>query len=726
MKSEKVVQNSLLIILFFLMIIILITSLTAMPHSDIAARSSITMIMICIAGIIIFTMIFNLIYSFCVNVGVRKYVVSIFAVFAVIITGQILMVRYINARPIEDLNLVTRMAVNLCSGGTFTEDLAYFGMYTNNIPYTIYLNLIYKAFFKFGITDYTLAGSLLGIFSLDVSLLFTALIINKVKGKPASLACVIVSAFNPAMYIWGMFFYTTIISIMFLMCAVYILMTIDKGRKVIILLKFFCLGIVLYIGTQIRATTIFSLIALIICVTAALPSIYKCIRNEKKYKHILTYFLGAALCIGAVLLCRNVYGMLEDKYIDADYTNQEFPPTHWIMMGLTGIGSYNYEDEMQTLSLQTKQEKLDFTKEEIKRRIEELKINGLFKLAYEKIKYTWSDGTNDYPVILRASNHYTGFNKYVLGDRRETTIIYFQVFHVVLIWFAVLGIISQFLYYKSIFEALPSFVLLGGIGFHIIWEANPKYSLNFMFSLLYLSILGLFFLYEQIGKLQKLRQIKYTYNIIMAVGFVLSIIALIVMYVPFTKEERQFSDTVSGQIVNSSDSIDSFYSSNQVLEQTFCADRKFNTVSIFMGNPNGSEEAVYKIELLNDQGKVLNSTEIDGKDNSETKKILDINVGNIVPDGKAEYKIKINPVIADNENKLLFYFDSYDGYDLYYDGELTYNNQSLGRDLGFSASMQYNGNIISSKLYILSALILLIFEACLCLLVNKDIFYRKI
>lgn len=719
MKTEKLVQRSLLVILFLFMIIILGTSFTSMTHSGIAARSKITMIMIGLAGIIIFTLIFNIVYRFCVKADKNKYLTGIIAAFAVIIAGQLLMVKYINARPIEDLNLVTRMAVYLLSGSTFTEELSYFGMYTNNIPFTIYLSLIYKALLKIGIADYTLAGSLLGIFALDASLLFTALIINKMKGRTASLACVIVSAFNPAMYIWGMFFYTTIVAIMFLNCAVYIGMTLNSGSKPVIFFKFFCLGIVLFIGTQIRATTIFSLIALAICAFAAAPSIYKSIRSEKRYRYIFTYLIGAALCLAAVLICKNTYSILENKYIEADYSDQEFPPTHWIMMGLAGSGSYNYEDEMQTLSLPTKQEKLDFTKAEIKRRIEELKLNGLVKLAYEKIKYTWSDGTNDYPVILRASNHYTSFNKFVLGDKREPAIIYFQIFHVVLIWFAILGIVYLFLYSKSIFEALPAVVLLGGIGFHIIWEANPKYSLNFMFCLVYLSILGMFFLFEQIKKFNKNQIVKYTYNVLMAAGVILSVIILIVMYKPFTKEVGQLSDTVSGQIVNSSDSIEDFYNKNEALVQTFSADRSFNTVSIFMGNPNQSTDTVYKFELLDELGNVLSSSEIDGKSNTETKKILDIYVGDIKSENKAEYSIQITPVLSDAENKLLFYFDSYDDYDLYYDGELIYNNQSIGRDLGFSVSRVYNGSIMSSKLYIILALIFITFEVCLCLLVNR-------
>ena len=71
----------------------------------------------------------------------------------------------------------------------------------------------------------------------------------------------------------------------------------------------------------------------------------------------------------------------------------EYPVTHWIMMGLKGLGHYNLKDSQYTESFPTKAEKQEANIEEIKNRIKDFGIPGLASHIASKTVWTWEDGT---------------------------------------------------------------------------------------------------------------------------------------------------------------------------------------------------------------------------------------------------------------------------------------------------------------------------------------------
>lgn len=75
------------------------------------------------------------------------------------------------------------------------------------------------------------------------------------------------------------------------------------------------------------------------------------------------------------------------------YEKYEYPVTHWLMMGLKGLGKYDEHDDYYTRSFPSKKEKQDANIKVIKERIKDYKFSGLYEHMIEKAVWTWQDGT---------------------------------------------------------------------------------------------------------------------------------------------------------------------------------------------------------------------------------------------------------------------------------------------------------------------------------------------
>ena len=98
--------------------------------------------------------------------------------------------------------------------------------------------------------------------------------------------------------------------------------------------------------------------------------------------HIGTLVVSFILTLVVISGVYNVLGVI-------DYTQQdryEFPVTHRIMMGLGETGEYCEDDYQSTVSLESKQEKLEMHKQEIARRITSRNISEWIDFIKEECK----------------------------------------------------------------------------------------------------------------------------------------------------------------------------------------------------------------------------------------------------------------------------------------------------------------------------------------------------
>ena len=178
---------------------------------------------------------------------------------------------------------------------------------------------------------------------------------------------------------------------------------------------------------------------------------------------------------------KNKFGITEemkDKY--------EFPPTHWIMMGL-GYGGFSQEDVDRTKSFDTYKEREKFNKREIKSRIENYGFLGLVNhLFSDKVIRTFGSCTlagGDY--VGHKPFHKNGIFTRLFslhGDLRPIGLTFSWIYYIFItlgILFSAIGSLRK--------KKMPTNqkLLAGRISifaiffFMLIWECNSRYLLAF-------------------------------------------------------------------------------------------------------------------------------------------------------------------------------------------------------------------------------------------------------
>lgn len=692
---EKTSIKLIAILSFIFILIALMGSIFHIPHLVLLSDNMFYVVMLELIGVFFLIILFKSLYSITFSFPAKYDCIFAVSCFAIITIVQIVIIKYFEIRPIEDLNKVTNMAIDLVNGKKFTNDNTYFSMYTNNIPFTLYLSKYYKLMIHLGVRNYTMAGSLLGVFAINASLFITSLILKEIRNRKTALFFLVINVFNPLIYIWGIFFYTTVIAIPFMMLSIYLIIKMVKEKRFVYLcIETFVLTVVLYIGTQIRATTSFVLIAALLFILLKLPRSHFTRDNVLfGIKKLLSTIIISFLCF---VFLSNSYQSQLAQSMDADYSQTAFPPTHWIMMGLRDNGGFNWEDEQSTLSFSSTEDKVQFNKEEIQNRLNDLGVRGLIDLAVQKLIYTWSDGSHDYPVIMRACHNYTNFHKYILGDKRDAFLLYCQIFNITLLLFLCIRSINLFRHGRFSLDMILYLTLFGGILFHLLWEANPKYSLNFM-------MLIVFLVSDTMVDLFSAKQLTHYFNKAFSVigggSILITALIAILLYPRFTKDTIPFQDMVQGQLVSNKDII---HDMNQgyYFYQSFYTGRAFNNMAIQVKNTSSSLDGVYQLELLNENQTVLYSTRFSPKKQDQLE-VIEFNFDTILPAKATTYYLKVSSDEVTPDQSIVFCMANKQGYDVFPHGSLFINGKETTGDLAFSVKEKQNTTYTSPLSYFL-------------------------
>lgn len=722
MKQHVIEKISIKIISTFLFIFLAIVLFGAIFHAPQLIQLENKMfyfILLLLVGVFFFLFFVKILYHFVMNTPTKYQMALGMVCFALIFVLQMIVIKVFEIRPIEDLDKVTNMAIDIINGKKFTYDNTYFGMYTNNIPFTIYLSKYFKVLIHLGFRNYVMAGSLLGVLSLDFGLLFTSLILKEIKNAKTSILFLVFNVFNPLIYLWGTFFYTTIIAIPFMMLALYLVITLNKSTNPIVFcFKIILLSASLYIGTQIRATTIFVFIATVIVWIIKLTSYT--FDKATIVRIIQKLSLGVLISFCCIFFLSTNYKHMQDNVMDADYSQTSFPPSHWIMMGLQGKGGYNWNDEVNTFKRPTREDKRSFTKRQIHKRIDYLGITGLSKLTVNKLIFNWSDGSHDYPVIMRASHNYTRLHKYVFGEKRELIILYCQIFNVIILSFALLKMLHLIKKENSSKSLVLYITLFGCFLFHLLWEANPKYSLNFIMLVMLIAIDSMEEIFCLEGVSQGMNRIISGFG---AIFTLLTLILSFVLYPYFTKDTIAFKDMVQGQIVANRDRITDI-NQGASLYQSFCTGRPFNNITIQASNNSSSTKAVYQFYLL-DENKVPIYSSNFSTTMKDKVEYISFDFDTVKPNATHTYYIKIASDHVKAKDSVDFRMSGRPGYDVFPHGELTINDRSFDGDLAFTVSDNYKSSFTSTSLYLIVILIILMSEIVIFIYYRRQLQINK-
>lgn len=416
----------------------------------------------------------------------RRNMIIIIAVYlSIFAVVQIIFAERLRFQPMFDLGNTFNGAINWLQKGSLAECQEYFYYFPNNIGLMCVFRFIFGIVSIFGIHDYYMVASCMGAASMIAMMWAVIAVCRKLFDDKTALRAMFLMLFILPFYIYAAVFYSDVMSVFAMPLIVFFCL---KGMESEILWKkilfFLFMGLAAAVGMKIKFTVVIVLIAL---------SIVLLIKG--KYKDFLIG-AAAALLMSVVVFC-SINATVYPKLLEKDVAEQmNTPYLHWIMMGLSGKGSYNGDDYEFTRGFADTELRDNAIKKEVKRRISEQKLTGLITLYEEKTVNCFGDGTfaaSDFLDDLPQNEF--GLHKYILYDG-EKYLNYSSICQGVFLMIMLMMIVSGIKYYilSSQVEVRYIFFSLMFLGiwmFLMLWETTARYFFNHIPAMIIMAVVGI-------------------------------------------------------------------------------------------------------------------------------------------------------------------------------------------------------------------------------------------
>lgn len=358
----------------------------------------------------------------------------------------------------------------------------YFLWFPNNSPlYNIFV-IIFKVFSAVGIKNTQLA---LNVFNAAL-LFFSAWLTEKSSQLLAGeeytgvglMLCVALCPFS----LYAVLAYTDTFSMIFLALALYfyIRKMKNKGNYWVNLRAF---SLFIAVGASMK-------VSVLVIAIAAIIDLF--IGKEDVAKRAISLVLVMVISIGGFSALKNMH---ENSPFLPEYDyNYTIPYTHWVMMGLNGLGGY-CDDDYQLITLQhpDKQSRQAANIDEIINRIEEKGAVGMVHHVANKLSFIYGDGTFTASQKLdRAAVKGSALHNYIIyvADGYKylgySSLAYFMA----ILMFISIGMFIA-IKRKNTSLVMLALSLVGVTCFLILWEARTRYILNFLPVFVVLAVFGI-------------------------------------------------------------------------------------------------------------------------------------------------------------------------------------------------------------------------------------------
>lgn len=591
--------------------------------------------------------------------------------FGIMILLQVLMVLTVRTSLRQDHLKIFDTAVRLLDRGTIAEThyKQYFMKYPNNIPLCLFTCFWLRLAAAVRIPkEYWMEFvKLLNLVFMNLGLICTFSLVCRYRSRRTGLFLLLLLLVNPLWYLLGQMYYTSTISLAFSMGAVWML---DRAGEQKQLWKrwtlYLLVGTVLAFGYKIRATVI---------LTAASVLIHAVLGFRKIHisKGALSFF--AAVC--GIVLTLAVYGQAEKRYAGFDPSETGYPAIHWVMMSAQGEGQYNSADDAYTGSFSTKDERVDADLALLKERLKDMGPGGLLTLFRNKLRVTFSDGTDDYHSLFRTMRKTSWIQKYVNGGRSDYLAVYAHGYHGMLSGLLLSGLL--FCAFRRQRDALDIFAfnICGAYLFYLVWEVDHAYSIPFMLMLLVGAADGMSRVADRLCSLRKHRPAVRFLPGISAAGITAVMAGTIWAVSRSNITVREYA------VLQDQETSESLVLQDELM-QTFRTGKTFDHVDIWTANWDGAaNDSVYELHVLDENGVSVAYGEIVGAA-APCMAAYTVSFEKVVPDGEQEYRIRIKIKDPDCAVKTDFLYYQSGGWDMYQEGNLYAPEKIPGVDLAFA------------------------------------------
>lgn len=602
-------------------------------------------------------------------------------VFLLILVLQFLYLYYVRYWVGYDNLLVLDEAWYMQTDGHISPSFynSYFQRYPHNHPITILLYWVLKAAGKLGVSELYWPSHLLGLVSIDLALVFMWKLACETKDIHRGFLLAVLSLFDPVIYIWIPWHYTTVCLLPFLSAGIYFGWKTWKAanlRSQVIYAA--CTGIFSAIGMRIRVTEGILLIAFLIMAV--------CVRGWNRCR--------LAACLVPFLVIFGLTwagtGVLRNHYVDFDTSDKAFPPAHFVMMGVGGDGTYKKKDVEFTAKIPGEEAKTKADLREAGERIRKLGLKGTISLAGEKMLTTWQDGScgfqSEWLYPLKDSRAF----QYICGEKNDLFLYWTQIFYVMLLALTLVGTAASMRSGRMGVGMLMRLVLLGNILFYLIWEAQNHYSIGMLGVILFLAADGCFAFLNGELKAERHLPVLIQKRGWGAVTVIMTVLLAAGLYRPLFTEETEWREFSVRNIYRVGQNLQDLISGDRVT-QTFVASSVFDHVLVQGYFKNGAvPDGGCQVQIQDEKGKKLVDTFLSAQQIAETQ--LDFTFDPIVPEGETVYTIVIEPKKIGKDHALQLYrFNS--SMELYPAGKLNCNGREENGNLIFSVYEERTGTI---------------------------------
>ncbi|MDO4260607.1 MAG: hypothetical protein Q4C82_00885 [Eubacteriales bacterium] len=599
------------------------------------------------------------------------------AAFAIMLAVQVVFVLTVRTSLRQDHLKIFDTAVSLLDGGTVadTHFKSYFMKYPNNIPMCLFTCGWLKLASAAGIprTFWMDFIKLVNLAFMNVGLWCAFRLVCRYRSRRMGIGFLLLVMVNPLWYLLGQMYYTSTISLAFSMGGIALF---DRARRADPglgkYLSYFCVGILLAAGYEIRATVILTLVSL---------AVYGLLQVRKP--RVSRGMLSALAVTAGFLLTVGAYGAAEKQYAGFDPGETGYPAVHWVMMSAQGEGQYNSTDDAYTGSFDTKEERSAADWQRLRERIADMGPGGLLTLFRNKMRVAFSDGTDDYYALFRTMQETSPLQAYINGGRSDYLALYLHSYHGMLTGMILLAFLWRAFRGGRSFLDVLAVNICGGYLFYLIWEVDQAYSIPFMLMLLVWAAEGIALLEADFRHL--VRSLPPV-DAVVAVGAGGAVLVLLGTVLAVGRARLPVRDYAVLQDQETSNLL----TLNDSFSQTFRTDRAFDHVDLWVANWDGAaNDSVYAVEILDESGATVAEGTIIGAE-APCMEAVSLSFSRVEPEREQTYTIRVslqNPDCAIRTDFL--YYQS--AWDMYADGALYASpdgtqeeSEQTGVDLAFA------------------------------------------
>lgn len=480
---QKITNYFIQIVTFLIFIIIFFCSLGY--DSNVYYHDNVFLSLIfSVITLIVWTVIYWIVYKKLKIPSERFEIIFLIIYFFIVSLLQITVLKQLSVAPGWDFGMVFSNAKSFVYTGVREINVypEYFQFFPNNIMLFVFEVIFIKIGSLFHI-EAIYSAYIMNIVFIDMALLLLYLTIRKISNSKNAMFGLILTLFFLSLFLYTPIIYSDTMTLFIPVGFVY-LFSLKDDKKVISkrnIIIFILIGILLFLGKELKITSLIIFIALTIGYFIV------------KFK--LIKFVNIGISLSVLIICELLFKITivnNDKFQFQVNDYGSVPVTHWVMMGVEDInvdnsgrnsyGGYNEADYKLTESFKSSKDAIRFNLTETKNRISKMGISSYTDYLVRKSINTWTDGYYFSNVKLSInSNHQNSFlYKFLIADSKSTNIFrgitqgVQYAFIIILLASCVLKVKSD----KS-FDYLK-LAVIGLVIFFLLWENRSRYIFNYI------------------------------------------------------------------------------------------------------------------------------------------------------------------------------------------------------------------------------------------------------